>query len=79
MHANFSNEVLRICSSQEVYEKKYEAFRPATSEHIAVYGTYKNLSLTGKHENALIHNFSYSVLNRGCFMRIPLMTVQKDG
>jgi glutamine synthetase len=37
MHANFSNEVLRTCGSQE-NEKNCEAFRPVTAEHIAVYG-----------------------------------------
>jgi glutamine synthetase len=77
MHANFSNEVLRTCGSQ-VYEKS-EAFRPVTAEHIAVYGAYNDLRLTGKHETASIHDFSYGVSDRGCSIRIPLMTVQKDG
>jgi glutamine synthetase len=35
--------------------------------------------LTGKHETASIHDFSYGVSDRGCSIRIPLMTVQKDG
>jgi hypothetical protein len=35
-----------------------EAFRPVTAEHIAVYGAYNDLRLTGKHETASIHDFS---------------------
>jgi glutamine synthetase len=35
--------------SQETYEKICEAFRPVTAEHIAVYGAYNDLRLTGKH------------------------------
>jgi glutamine synthetase len=61
MHANFSNEVLRTCGSQETYEKICEAFRSVTAEHIAVYGAYNDLRLTGKHETASIHDFSYGV------------------
>jgi glutamine synthetase len=51
--------------------------RPVTAEHIAVYGAYNDLRLTGKHETASIHDFSYGVSDRGCSIRIPLMTVQK--
>jgi len=77
MHANFSNEVLRTCGDQATYERICEAFRPVTAEHIAVYGAYNDLRLTGKHETASIHDFSYGVSDRGCSIRIPLMTVQK--
>eukprot|EP01041_Mallomonas_annulata_P010674 gene10674-22277_t len=40
-------------------------------EHIAVYGEDNELRLTGKHETASIHQFSYGVANRGCSIRIP--------
>jgi glutamine synthetase len=69
--------VLRTCGSKETYEKICEAFRPVTAEHIAVYGAYNEQRLTGKHETASIHDFSYGVSDRGCSIRIPLMTVQK--
>jgi hypothetical protein len=39
-----------------------EAFRPVTAEHIAVYGAYNDLRLTGKHETASIHDFSMEFL-----------------
>jgi glutamine synthetase len=70
MHANFSNEVLRTCGSQETYEKICEAFRSVTAEHIAVYGAYNDLRLTGKHETASIHDFSYGVSD-GMFYSHP--------
>lgn len=77
MHANFSNSTLRTCGSREVYEKICEAFRPVAKEHIAVYGAHNEQRLTGKHETASIHDFSYGISDRGASIRIPLITVQK--
>eukprot|EP01037_Dinobryon_pediforme_P000935 gene935-942_t len=77
MHANFSNTTLRTCGSKEIYDKICEAFRPAVAECIAVYGAYNELRLTGKHETASIHDYSYGVSDRGASIRIPLYTVQK--
>ena len=59
MHTNFSNELLRTCGSQEIYEKICEAFRPVTKEHIDVYGEFNEQRLTGLHETASINDFSY--------------------
>ena len=59
MHANFSNTTLRTAGSKEVYDTICEAFRPVTSEHIAVYGEFNDQRLTGQHETASIHDFSY--------------------
>ena len=58
MHANFSNETLRTCGSQETYEKICEAFRPVVDEHISVYGAYNDQRLTGEHETQSINEFS---------------------
>lgn len=77
MHANFSNTTLRTAGSKEVYDKICEAFRPVTKEHIAVYGAFNSERLTGDHETASINEFSYGVSDRGCSIRIPLMTVEK--
>ena len=77
MHANFSNTTLRTCGSQETYEKICEAFRPVTAEHIAVYGAYNDQRLTGLHETASIHDFSYGVSDRGASIRIPIITVEQ--
>jgi len=77
MHANFSNSTLRTCGSKEVYEKICEAFRPVVKEHIGVYGADNHMRLTGKHETASIHDFSYGVSDRGASIRIPIATVQR--
>lgn len=75
MHANFSNTTLRTCGSKEMYDKICEAFRPVVKEHIEVYGADNHLRLTGKHETASIHDFSYGVSDRGASIRIPVFTV----
>ena len=77
MHANFSNTLLRTVGSEDVYKKILEAFRPVVAEHIAVYGADNDQRLTGKHETASIHDYSYGVSDRGASIRIPLYTVQK--
>jgi len=77
MHANFSNTVLRTAGNKETYDKILEAFRPVVAEHIAVYGADNDQRLTGKHETASIHDYSYGVSDRGASIRIPLYTVQK--
>lgn len=74
MHANFSNTYLRTAASKEKVEKVCEAFRPVVKEHIAVYGAYNDQRLTGKHETASIHDFSYGVSDRGASIRIPVYT-----
>ncbi len=77
MHANFSNTTLRTAGSKDVYETICEAFRPVTAEHIAVYGEFNDQRLTGKHETASIHDFSYGISDRGASIRIPIITVEK--
>ena len=77
MHANFSNTLLRTCGSKDTYDKVCESFRPVTKEHMAVYGAYNDQRLTGKHETASIHVFSYGISDRGASIRIPTLTVSK--
>lgn len=48
-----------------------EKLRPRHNDHIAVYGPGNEARLTGHHETASIHQFSYGVANRGCSLRIP--------
>ncbi len=72
MHANFSNGLLRTAGSKEIFDKVCEAFRPVVKEHIAVYGADNDKRLTGKHETASIHDFSYGVSDRGASIRIPV-------
>lgn len=77
MHANFSNTTLRTAGSKEVFEAICESFRPYVDEHIEVYGADNHMRLTGKHETASIHDFSYGVSNRGASIRIPISSVQR--
>ncbi|SFQ25836.1 glutamine synthetase beta-grasp domain-containing protein [Parafilimonas terrae] len=77
MHANFSNSTLRDAGSKEIFDKICEGFRPVVKEHIAVYGADNHLRLTGKHETASIHDFSYGVSDRGASIRIPVMVPAK--
>jgi glutamine synthetase len=73
MHANFSNTLLRTAGSKAIFDKVCEAFRPVVKEHIEVYGADNHLRLTGKHETASIHDFSYGVSDRGASIRIPVV------
>ncbi|MEL7265457.1 MAG: glutamine synthetase beta-grasp domain-containing protein [Planctomycetota bacterium] len=77
MHANFSNEVLRTCGSEDVYKQICQAFEPRIKEHIDVYGADNDQRLTGLHETQSIDKFSYGVSDRGASIRIPVATVQK--
>ena len=76
MHANFSNTLLRTCGSKEIYMAVCEAFRPVAKEHIDVYGAHNDQRLTGLHETASIHDFSYGISDRGASIRIPIITVE---
>ncbi|PJJ84972.1 glutamine synthetase beta-grasp domain-containing protein [Mucilaginibacter auburnensis] len=78
MHANFSNTLLRTANSEEKFKAVCEAFRPAVADCIAVYGADNDQRLTGKHETASIHDFSYGVSDRGASIRIPLYAVDHN-
>ncbi len=78
MHANFSNSLLRNSGDKADYEAICEAFRPFVKEHIDVYGPDNDMRLTGKHETASIHDFSYGVSDRGASIRIPIATVENN-
>lgn len=77
MHANFSNSTLRNAGKKEIFDAVCEAFRPVVKEHIAVYGADNDKRLTGKHETASIHDFSYGVSDRGASIRIPVVVPAK--
>ena len=75
MHANFSNTILRTCGSKDKYIEICEAFRPLVKEHIEVYGEHNEQRLTGDHETASIHDFSWGISDRGASIRIPIIAV----
>ena len=78
MHANFSNNVMRTCRSKQVFDEICAEFGKHVQEHMDVYGAYNDQRLTGKHETASIHDFSWGVGSRGVSLRIPIGTVDDD-
>lgn len=75
MHANFSNGKMRTCGDKTVFDEICVEFGKHVKEHMDVYGAYNEQRLTGKHETASIHDFSWGVSNRGASIRIPVGTV----
>lgn len=75
MHVNFSTEKMRVQGGKELFIEICDRFRDTHKEHIAVYGTDNHLRLTGKHETASMHHFSYGESDRGCSIRIPLQVI----
>jgi glutamine synthetase len=71
MHANFSTDYLREKGGKAYFENLMAAFEKNTADHIAVYGPDNHLRLTGLHETASIHSFSYGVADRGASIRLP--------
>ena len=71
MHANFSTEYLRTVGGKEYFEKLMKAFETNREDHIAVYGPHNEMRLTGKHETASIHEFSWGIADRGASIRVP--------
>src|ERR1700722_8008838 len=71
MHANFSTTYMREVGGKDYFEKLMKAFENAREEHIADYGADHHMRLTGKHETASIHQFSYGTADRGASIRVP--------
>ena len=71
MHANFSTEYMRTVGGKEYFESLMAAFAANRQEHIDVYGPDNHMRLTGKHETASIHQFSWGIADRGASIRVP--------
>ncbi|MBB4066109.1 glutamine synthetase beta-grasp domain-containing protein [Gellertiella hungarica] len=71
MHANFSTRYMREVGGKAYFESLMAAFAEAREDHIAVYGPDNHMRLTGKHETASIHQFSWGVADRGASIRVP--------
>lgn len=78
-HTNYSTEGMRTAPGG--YEKIINAIEKLSKkhdEHIKVYGNGNERRLTGAHETAPIHSFSYGLANRGCSVRIPRQAKLED-
>jgi len=71
MHANFSTTYMRESGGKDYFEALMKAFELNREDHIAVYGPDNHMRLTGKHETASIHEFSYGIADRGASIRVP--------
>jgi glutamine synthetase len=72
MHANFSTTYLREVGGEEYFLALMKQFEKNREDHIAVYGPDNHMRLTGKHETASIHQFSWGLSDRGASIRLPM-------
>jgi hypothetical protein len=70
MHTNVSTKKMREEGGIAAIKQAIYNLAAAHADHIAVYGEDNDLRLTGKHETASIHDFSFGVANRGASIRI---------
>ena len=77
-HTNFSTKAMR--ESYDPIIAACEALGTKADEHVAAYGADIEHRLTGAHETAPWHEFSYGVSDRGASVRIPWQVeVDKKG
>jgi len=72
MHANFSTTYLRDTGGETYFLALMKQFEKNREDHIAVYGPDNHMRLTGKHETASIHQFSWGLSDRGASIRLPM-------
>lgn len=77
-HTNVSTTVMREPGGMKYIEEAIHKLEKRHKEHILLYGEGNELRLTGKHETASMHSFSYGVANRQASVRIP-RSVAKEG
>jgi len=74
-HTNYSTKAMREAGGYKAaILPAIEKLGAKHAEHIAAYGEGNERRLTGKHETASIHKFSYGVAHRGASIRIPNQT-----
>ncbi|XP_063680975.1 glutamine synthetase-like [Bolinopsis microptera] len=74
-HTNISTEAMRHAGGLVVIKEAMANFEKKHDEHIQAYdpnmGEDNKRRLTGAHETASFHKFTYGVANRGASVRIP--------
>ena len=70
-HTNYSTKAMRAPGGYAAILAAVDRLAETHEEHIRVYGEGNDRRLTGHHETASIHQFSYGVANRGASIRIP--------
>ncbi|MQM08225.1 hypothetical protein Taro_041080, partial [Colocasia esculenta] len=69
-HTNYSTKSMRNDGGINVINKAIEKLSMRHKEHISAYGEGNERRLTGRHETADIHKFSWGVANRGASVRV---------
>lgn len=69
-HTNYSTKSTRKEGGYEVIKEAIRKLGLRHEEHIAAYGEGNERRLTGRHETADIHTFSWGVANRGASIRV---------
>ena len=77
-HTNFSTQVMREEGGLEYIKKAIYKLGAKHAEHIAWYGEGNDRRLTGHHETASIHNFSWGVAHRGASVRVGRDTAREN-
>ncbi|KAH8487443.1 hypothetical protein Peur_069256 [Populus x canadensis] len=77
-HTNYSTKSMRNDGGFEIIKKAIGKLQLRHKEHIAAYGEGNERRLTGRHETADIHTFSWGVANRGASVRVGRDT-EKEG
>lgn len=73
-HTNFSTAPMRADGGLAEIEAAIERLAAKHAEHMAVYGEFNQLRMTGAHETASFEKFSYGRANRGASVRIGNQT-----
>lgn len=76
-HCNYSTNATRKANGLDTIIKDHlPKLEKAHKEHILLYGEGNNERLTGRHETASMHQFSYKEGHRGASIRIPVTTME---
>lgn len=70
MHTNVSTNEMRAPGGMAHIESAMEKLALRQAEHMGVYGKDNQLRMTGLHETADYHKFSWGVANRGTSIRV---------
>ncbi len=77
-HVNFSTSEMRVVGGWEKIMDAINRLGEKHTEHIDNYGSDNHERLTGLHETSDMNTFSWGVANRGCSIRIPRSTEEKQ-
>jgi glutamine synthetase len=70
-HTNYSTENMRTEGGWDWLMDAIARLERKHLEHIELYGAGNERRLTGRHETAPLHKFSWGVANRGASIRVP--------